>query len=182
MRKVVLGLGLLVASVLYADVVSQNGIAKDNVTGLIWQDEPYTSEEYRAYDNDLNYGKAGNWEYAKQYCKELRLGGFSDWRLPNIYELVTLLDNTKSKAPHVINGLHNVTSERYWSSNTVASKKSNAWYVYFYDGKVIWDDKGYSSSVRCVRSGQVNFETLSSLKKNGVLKVAQEWIDKINPK
>ena len=49
---------------------------------------------------DLNTGlmwKRGespdkNWEEALRYCEEMDLAGYSDWRLPNIKELATILD------------------------------------------------------------------------------------------
>ena len=34
-----------------------------------------------------------NWSSAKQYCEDLTEGGYSDWRLPNIDELRTLIQN-----------------------------------------------------------------------------------------
>jgi len=34
-----------------------------------------------------------NWNAAKQYCKKLSEGGYSDWRLPNIDELRTVIKN-----------------------------------------------------------------------------------------
>ena len=145
----------------------------------MWQDDPYTSAEKKAYGDNKKYGKAGNWEYAKQYCKDLRLGGFSDWRLPNIYELVTLINNTKSKDPYAINGLQKITSGIYWSSTTVVSSPSNAWGVHFGYGDGYWDEKSDSYYARCVRGGQIDFDTLSSLKKQGVLKVDQKNIDNL---
>ena len=87
-------MGMMV-SVAGAGVVSKDGIAKDSATGLMWQDEPYTEAEKTAYSNNSNNGKAGNWGYAEQYCHDVRLGGYGDWRLPNIYELATLLNSTK---------------------------------------------------------------------------------------
>jgi hypothetical protein len=184
MKKKIFGIALLgVLSTLNAGVISQNGIAKDSATGLMWQDEPYTQAEETAVDKNTNNGKAGNWNYAKAYCENLTLGGYSDWRLPNIYELTTLLDNTKSSNPYVIDGIENIASYYYRSSTTDASVSSLAWLVYFgYDGSVGWGVKTNSKYVRCVRAGQLNFDNLVILKNKGKLKVSQKNIDKIKPK
>lgn len=170
MKKKIFSIALLgLLSTLNADVISQNGIAKDSATGLMWQD-----------NNDAKTIKK-DWEGAKAYCENLTLGGFSDWRLPNIYELTTLLDNTKSSKPFVIDGIANIDSNYYWSSTTCASFSSSAWYVYFYNGYDDWFVKTNSTYVRCVRAGQLNFDNLVILKNKGKLKVSQENIDKISP-
>ena len=54
---------------------------------LMWQNEPYTQEEKDAYCIDENYGKVMDWDSAMEYAKNLRLGGYNDWRLPTIEEL-----------------------------------------------------------------------------------------------
>ncbi len=172
----------MMASIANATVISKNGIAKDSVTGLEWQDnEPYTDAEKEARGEGINYGKAGNWEYAKQYCENLSLGGKSDWRLPNIYELATLLDNTKIGTPNILDGFQNIASFVYWTSATNASDTSRAWGLRFKDGDDYWYPKTSSYSVRCVRAGQLNFDSLILLKKKGKLKVEQKVIDNISP-
>ena len=183
MKKKIFGIALLgFLSTLNAGVISQNGIAKDSATGLMWQDEPYTQAEETAYDKDTNNGKVGNWNYAKTYCENLTLGGFSDWRLPNIYELTTLIDNTKSSKPYVINGIENIASSSYWSSTIYASDSSNTWFVNFYGGLNNAGYKTNSKYVRCVRAGQLNFDNLVILKNQGKVKVSQKYIDDISPK
>lgn len=183
MKKKIFSIALLgVLSTLSAGVISQNGVAKDSVTGLMWQDEPIPAAEQTAYKNETNNGKVGNWNYAKAYCENLTLGGYSDWRLPNIYELTTLLDNTKSSKPYVIDGIENIAFTGYWSSTTNASNLDSVWLVYFHDGYDNWYDKTVSYYVRCVRAGQLNFDNLVILKNKGKLKVSQENIDKISPK
>ena len=85
------------------------------INGLMWQDEPYTKEEKDAY----NYGKVLDWDSAMAYAKELRLGGYDDWRLPRKDELLELFEN--------VNQLKNVVSNRYWSSTTIVGYGSYAW-------------------------------------------------------
>lgn len=63
-------------------------IWEDPVTALSWQDpqkDAYT-KDYRGLTQPD----------AKRYCKELILGGYSDWRLPNIDELRTLVRGNPS--------------------------------------------------------------------------------------
>lgn len=182
MRKVVLGLGLLVASVVYADVVSQNGIAKDSATGLIWQDEPYTQQEKEAYDNNKkNYGKAGNWEYAKQYCKDLRLGDFSDWRLPNIYELVTLIDNKKQSKPRSVDGLVNIAEYSYWSSTDSTKLPDSKWIAHYVYGNINYNWVKRDSYVRCVRGKELNYDNFIALSKDNIINAQSSLLDEIRP-
>ena len=53
------------------------GTWKDSASGLTWQVSPPTD----TYD----------WDEAKSYCDSLSLGGHSDWHLPTIGELRTLI-------------------------------------------------------------------------------------------
>lgn len=148
-----------------SNIVSINGIANDGVTGLMWQD-----------DSSVTTIKK-DWNEAKPYCENLTLGEYSDWRLPNIYEITTLVDNTKL----IIDGIENMAPYDYWSSTVDASSSDNAWSVNFYFGKSAAIHKTFSLYVRCVRAGQLNFNDLSLLQKSGKLKVSQENIDKIAP-
>jgi phage anti-repressor protein len=52
--------------------IRENGLIKDTKTSLIWQ--------------DINLTQA-NLNDAKEYCQNLTLGGFNDWRLPKATEL-----------------------------------------------------------------------------------------------
>ncbi len=50
---------------------------RDTATDLCWQDPPAASYM--------------EWPQATEYCDQLELGGVSDWRLPDIDELISLL-------------------------------------------------------------------------------------------
>ncbi|MDP7631283.1 MAG: DUF1566 domain-containing protein, partial [SAR324 cluster bacterium] len=54
-----------------------SGTVIDQATGLIWQKKPD--------------GTKRNWEDAKSYCRNLQLGDYSDWELPNKYVLEDML-------------------------------------------------------------------------------------------
>ncbi|NNJ12537.1 DUF1566 domain-containing protein [Chloroflexales bacterium ZM16-3] len=64
-----------------------NGTITDNVTGLIWQRSPDTNGNGTINATDkLSYADAGS------YCQNLTMGGQSDWQLPDIKQLYSLID------------------------------------------------------------------------------------------
>ncbi len=69
---------------------SANGRAvHDNVTGLTWQRSPDTNG-----DGVLDHSDKKTWEQAQELPAKLnaaKFGGFSDWRLPSIKELYSLI-------------------------------------------------------------------------------------------
>jgi hypothetical protein len=119
-----------------------NGIIRDNVTGLEWQ-QATAPGTY-------------TWDQANTYCENLILGGYTDWRLPTIKELSTLVDSSIPSPGPTINTTYfpNTYASQYWSSTTYASYPYGAWSVYFYYGNVDSSYKSYSYYVRAVRGGQ----------------------------
>ena len=126
---------------LNADFIRDNTklVVNDTKTGLMWQDDAV--------------GSTMTWANAITTCENLTLGGYSDWRLPNIRELKSIVDKTRAN-PAISPNFTAIASNYYWSSTTNASVPSFAWFVYFGNGDVVWDDKTYSNYVRCVRAGQ----------------------------
>ena len=117
-----------------------NGIVTDSSTNLMWQDDI------------TSVSKA--WNDAIAYCEALNLGGYNDWRLPNINELLSIIDISKINPAIKENIFTHITSSNYWSSSIGVSGTSNAWYVYFYNGYTGSNTKSNSSYVRCTRGGQ----------------------------
>jgi len=80
-----------------------------------------------------------------------RLG--SNWRVPTIKELLTLVDYSKW-VPAVKEDcpLPFENSSYYWSSTNDANDTNYAWYVDFYNGRVDGSYKTDSYYVRCVRN------------------------------
>ncbi len=97
-----------------------DGTVSDNATGLTWT------------QNDSASGM--NWESALNYCESLDYAGSTDWRLPNVKELQSIVDYSRS--PDTSNSaavdptfnISSITNEAgqidypaFWSSTTHAS-------------------------------------------------------------
>ncbi|MBK5969275.1 hypothetical protein CCR91_10945 [Thiorhodovibrio winogradskyi] len=64
-----------------------DGTVTDNVTGLVWQQSPDTNG-----DGVITAADKFNQADAASYCENLTLAGRSDWRLPDIKTLYSLID------------------------------------------------------------------------------------------
>jgi len=141
MLLVVLGMLLMAAQAWAGDYTPHgDGTVTDNATGLMWQQD----------------GSAiRNWEGALSYCQEGGWANHTDWRLPNIKELESIVDDTQlNPAIDRIAFPNTPESSWYWSSTTYALDPGHAWGVYFSYGFVYNGDKGDGNYVRCVRGGQ----------------------------
>lgn len=83
-----------------------------------------------------------NWNDALNYCENLSESGYSDWRLPNIDELKTIIGYEKSKLGD---------TDQFWSSSTPSCCPDLAWYVDFSNGDVYNLYKSIDYHVRCIR-------------------------------
>jgi hypothetical protein len=116
-----------------------NGTVSDQSTGLVWE-------------------KAGSdvsvsWEAALAWCENSAIGGYTDWRLPNINELNSVVDD--SRINPAIDPVFSCSSSWYWSGSTFENGVSQAWHVSFEAGNHGYNSKYlYAAYVRCVRGGQ----------------------------
>jgi len=121
-----------------------NGVVKDNVTGLEWQQAtaPGTYTLQQAID----------------YCNNLSFGGKDDWRLPTIKELSTLVDSSIPYPGPTINTSYfpDTVAARYWSYAIDADGIDHPWYVNFSYGNVSTFVVSSYYYVRAVRGGQSN--------------------------
>ncbi len=136
-----------------------DGTITDNATGLMWAQ----SDE----------GVELDWQDALAYAEDSELGGFTDWRLPNVKELQSIVDYSRSPSAAdvsavgpAINELFSateITNEAgdsdygyYWSSTSAQFNDAEpfyyAWYVAF--GRAV-DGNGEDSH----GAGAVRFDT-----------------------
>lgn len=64
-----------------------DGTVTDNVTGLMWSKSPDLNG-----DGIINYDDKISLEESEQFIKEFTLAGYTDWRIPTIKELYSLID------------------------------------------------------------------------------------------
>jgi hypothetical protein len=102
----------------------------------------------------LTSPKTMNWSNAIINSEALVYAGFSDWRLPNVKELQSIVDYSVYSPS--INGTFfpGTQSDYYWSGTTKASSTGTAWDVGFGNGDVGLGNKTYETYVRPVRSSQ----------------------------
>ncbi|MGC2063762.1 MAG: DUF1566 domain-containing protein, partial [Thermodesulfovibrionales bacterium] len=108
---------------------SQAACVTDNLTGLMWMQSPV--------------GTALDWQATLDYVQGTvnasgGLCGFTDWRVPAVVELETMVHTEESNSAVFLNtqGFSNIQSGNYWSSSTNASNLLWAWYVTMSEGLV----------------------------------------------
>ena len=136
-------------------------MVKDNVTGLIWENK---TDDGTIHDKDNTY----SWDDSKliDTLNSVYFGGYSDWRLPTINELVSIVKySIPSPGPTIDAGyFQNTAASWYWSSTTSVSYNDSAWRVNFGDGFGDYGNKHDNYYVRAVRGGQsVSFDTVGIL-------------------
>lgn len=148
-----------------------NGTVTDTQTGLIWQKCSMGQNYDKAANSCTGTAKTYTWQEALeavQTANQNELLGFSDWRLPSIVELTTLVERActgpainESLFPNTVPGQapspatgRSFVSAWYWSSSPVAYDTYGAWAVDFYDGYTEGGNKINYDHVRLVRGGQ----------------------------
>lgn len=138
-----------------------DGTVTDNLTRLIWLKN---CDCTYFFSGDFKGGNARTWTEAltavnalsDKHCSLHDGSEAGDWRLPNIKELLSLVDyrNDRPTLPtgHPFTGIHD---NSFWSSTTSMYNKTLAWRVSFEFGDVFqYTVKSAEYSVTAVRGGQ----------------------------
>ena len=109
-----------------------DGTISDTKTGLMWVSK----------DN----GFPINWPDAVEYCKNLRVGGYTDWRMPTLAELTSLYNpSEKNKNGYHTNEHIATTAQSIWSSETRGFTAGRFNFKY---GEKYWLRQTYSGPTR----------------------------------
>jgi len=112
---------------------NKDGTVTDGATGLMWITGP---------------APAMAWAEAVRYPKTLDLGGYKDWRLPDVKELASLIDykilnavDAHRKVPCLDQSVFSkAAADFYWSATRLRKPNgTEAWYVDFAGGNLRYD-------------------------------------------
>lgn len=119
------------------------GTVSDLATGLTWTQA------------DSGYGM--DWEGALAYCESLEVSGMDDWRLPNVKELQSIVDYTRSPATSssaaidpvfAISTIENEAGQAdypyFWSSTTHANHRTDSAAAYVAFGRALGYMNGWT--------------------------------------
>lgn len=132
---------------------NDDGTVTHVVTGLIWM----RCGLGQSWDGTNCTGEVDtfNWQGALQASHEFSYAGFSDWRLPNKNELLSIVEERCSQPsinsilfPQTVSS----TIRGYWTSTPYSSARLRAWRVFFYSGAVVAGTKSNHHAVRLVRN------------------------------
>ena len=117
-------------------------VVLDHTTGLMWQHSGSSQTK--------------NWAEAHEYVEELNKGsyaGFSDWRMPTIEELASLLESEKKNGELYIDPVFDPEQQWCWSGDKMKEDDDRAWRVHFELGGVDgYRIKRNITYIRAVRS------------------------------
>ena len=117
---------------------------QDNVTGFLW--------EVKTVQNQNERYSFSNANKLVQEKNNEKLCGVTNWRLPEIHELQSIVDySVPFPNPAIdLNFFPNSTNQIYWSNTPYAKNLNDAWGIYFDDGRVYEQDKNTQAAIRLV--------------------------------
>jgi hypothetical protein len=116
----------------------KNEIVENETHNLVWQD-----------NKDVTIVKFDH-KKATQYCANLNLAGYDDWRLPEILEMLKIVDH-KAHNPAINAAFKNSEPTFYWSNTDFPKSVADAWYVDFGTGYSYSEVMSNEYLIRCVR-------------------------------
>jgi hypothetical protein len=131
-----------------------DGTVTDHLTGLMWLKDANcfgTSNWQGALDRVADFNANSSNYSCTNYT-----ANYTDWVLPNIIELESLVNAEEASPAAWLNtqGFTDVKSSNYWSASTNAYHTDFAWNVSMAYGSVSYYDKFYYNYVWPVRGGQ----------------------------
>lgn len=121
-------------------------------TGLIWK----RCSEGQTWTGNTCTGIAirSTWAEALTLGSANGFAGKSDWRLPSIRELRSLVEECRTNPPINDTIFPATPTSDFWSSSPFANHSSYAWYVRFNTGSSNFTYRSSRNSMRLVRGGQ----------------------------
>lgn len=127
-----------------------DGTVSDLRSGLMWK----KCAEGESGNTCSGSASTMTWTQAQLAAQTANFAGYGDWRLPNVRELQSLVEDCRSNPAINDTYFPNNPSAGVWSGSPDTGASSYAWYVHFYYGYVNNDSRASVNRVRLVRGGQ----------------------------
>ncbi len=132
-----------------------NGTVTHNLTGLMWKQ---CAEGLSGANCAIGNATTRTWAIALAQARDSNFAGHTDWRLPNIKELESIVESCGYE-PSINETLFPATPflpayTNYWSGSSYVPDPAYAWNVNFYRGATGAEQKASTGFVRLVRGGQ----------------------------
>ena len=120
-------------------------------TGLIWK----RCAEGQTGSSCSGSATTHTWAQALSLASTSSFAGQTDWRLPNLKELRSLVEECRSN-PSINDTIFPavLTSWDFWSGSPYAGNSNESWVVSFDNGYVGYGGRNNSAAVRLVRGGE----------------------------
>jgi len=161
---------ILAATTALGSAAGDWACTRDNITGLVWevkanaglrsQSDTYSWYSSNASTNAGNAGvvSGGNCQSAGRCDTEkfaadvnaVALCGYSDWRMPSLRELLTLVHAGAGSPSIEISYFPNTPASNFWAATSFVGDTAKAWNIDFYDGGTYTSSRGGSGYVRLV--------------------------------
>lgn len=131
-----------------------DGTVTDKATGLMWKQ---CAEGLSGADCGTGSPARFSWKGALKRAQDVNSVGFAgyfDWRVPNINELVSIVEEQCYEPAINLSLFPETPLSYFWSSSPKANVGNYAWFVNFNNGYDFWYGKNILNYVRLVRSGQ----------------------------
>jgi hypothetical protein len=115
--------------------VTNNGTVTDSVTGLMWQRCSYGQTYSVESQSCIGIAQQLNWQQALDVANSGELAGFTDWHVPSVKELASIVEHQCVEPSANISIFTDTLNENYWSSTTAIKQIDHAWAYQFADGK-----------------------------------------------
>ena len=133
---------ILMMSIALSMMMAETTMIQDSKRNLLWEDTMHVEEV------KITHIKA------KVYCAELTLGGFENWRVPTLKDLLSIVDYKRYKPSLMKEFKYSNKDTLYWSSTHYAKTSDEFWGVSFKDGATSNASETYDRYVRCVRDAK----------------------------
>ena len=128
-----------------------NGTVTDTATDLMWAQ---CAEGLSGSACTVGMATTLTWEAALIRARDSGLAGYTDWRLPNLKELFSLVEERCVNPAINLAVFPNTPASYFWSASPSADSSHFAWIVGFMNGGADYGSRYSYSQVRLVRSGQ----------------------------